>query len=143
MTILKHILLALIGLSSGFVIAGAVFAFIAIIGIVPRLAHKTRTTRYIRLYEEALILGGIFGASTNVIDYYIPIGKVAVVIFSLLVGVFYGCLAICLAEILDVIPILARRTKLKPGIVAFMLAIAFGKLFGSLAYLLVPGFYSF
>jgi len=133
--------LVLLGFSSGVVIAGAVFAFIAIIGIVPRLAQKTSTQKYIKLYEEAIIFGGIFGTTTLLIDYRLPIGVMPVAILALCVGIFFGCLAVSLAEVLDVIPVLTRRTRLRQGMALFMLAIALGKLAGSLLYYFIPGFF--
>lgn len=143
MNLVKTLFIIIIGFGSGVVIAGAVFAFIAIIGIVPRLAQKTRTEKYIKLYEEAIIIGGIFGTSTMIIDYYMPIGKIAVIFLSICVGIFYGCLAVSLAEVLDVIPILTRRGRIKKGMTYFITAIAFGKLLGSLLYYFIPGFYNF
>lgn len=143
MNLVKTLFIIIIGFGSGVVIAGAVFAFIAIIGIVPRLAQKTRTEKYIKLYEEAIIIGGIFGTSTMIIDYYMPIGKIAVIFLSICVGIFYGCLAVSLAEVLDVIPILTRRGRIKKGMTYFIMAIAFGKLLGSLLYYFIPGFYNF
>ncbi|MBR1443685.1 MAG: stage V sporulation protein AB, partial [Firmicutes bacterium] len=107
MMIIKGIILMLIGFSSGIVISGAVFAFIAIIGIVPRLAQKTKTEKYIMLYEEAIIFGGIFGAGDFMIDYNIPVGTAVSLFYMLCVGIFYGCLAVSLAVVLDVIPILS------------------------------------
>jgi len=134
--------LVLLGFCSGVVIAGAVFAFIAIIGIVPRLAQKTKTQAQVRLYENAIIAGGIFGASAQMIDYRIPIGVVPMVVLALCIGIFFGCLAVSLAEILDVIPILTRRTRLQKGMPVFMLAIALGKMAGSVLYYVVPGFFT-
>ena len=63
MAIAKYIVFSLLGFGGGIVISGAVFAFIAIIGVVPRLAQKSHTEKYIKLYEEAIIWGGILGAS--------------------------------------------------------------------------------
>jgi stage V sporulation protein AB len=142
MNILKYILLILLGFGAGNVIAGAVFAFIAIIGVVPRLAQKTRTEKYIRIYENAIITGGIVGTSSLMINYRIPLYAPVVVILCFLIGVFYGCLAVSLAEVLDVIPILTRRGGLKKGIKYFILAIAVGKLIGAILYYCVPGFYA-
>lgn len=138
----KYFICILISFSSGIVISGAVFAFIAIIGIVPRLAQKTRTEKHIKVYEEAIILGGILGALEMVFNFHFPIGKVLAVLYSLAVGVFIGCLAVSLAEILNVIPILTRRGRIKKGLTYFIYAIAFGKLIGSLLYYFIPGFYS-
>lgn len=142
MEIVKYIILSLIGFGSGIVIAGAVFAFIAIIGVVPRFAQKTKTVKFIKLYEEAIIFGGIFGTSTIFIDYYIPIGNVLTFIFSLCIGMFFGAIAVSLAEILDVVPILSRRVHIQRGMRYFLLSIAVGKFLGSALYYFVPGFFN-
>ncbi len=131
----------LFGFSSGVIISGAVFAFIAIIGIVPRLAQKTKTTDKIKLYEEAIMFGGVLGTVLTFFDVQFSLNKILVGIGSFSSGIFVGCLAMSLAEVLDVIPILTRRAKIQRGMVYFILAIAFGKLFGSLGYYLIPGFF--
>ena len=141
MEILKHAASAVIGFGSGLVIAGAVYAFITIVGVVPRLAQKTRTTGQIKVYESALALGGIFGTLAGIFQFYLPIGHVPVVLVSVLNGIFIGCLAMSLAEVLNVIPILSRRARLQRGMFFLVMAIAIGKLVGSLLYFLVPGFF--
>ena len=57
MLYLKQIILVIISFSSGVVIAGGVFAFIAMIGIVPRMAQKTNTEGHIVSYENSIIYG--------------------------------------------------------------------------------------
>ena len=141
MNSLYFFILILIGFSSGVIISGAVFAFITALGVVQRLAKKTSTERFFKLYEEIIIFGGIFGTSTGLINYHITITKFFVAILSFLIGVFYGCLAMSLAEMLNVIPILIRRGNLKSGLKFFILSIAFGKLIGSILYYCVSGFY--
>jgi stage V sporulation protein AB len=141
MEILKHVISVIIGFSSGVVISGAVFAFITIIGIVPRLAQKTRTQAHIKLYEGAIVAGGIGGTLAGFFKPHIPIGGVAVVVVSLCVGIFFGCLAMSLAEVLNVIPILSRRGRIQRGMFFFVLAIALGKMAGSLIYFIKPGFF--
>jgi stage V sporulation protein AB len=131
----------LLGFGSGAVISGAVFAFISILNVVPRMAQKTDTKQFIRLYEEAIIFGGIAGCVEGFFQFPLPIGKIFAVVISFCVGVFYGCLAVSLAEVLDVIPILTRRGKIQKGLSFFILAIALGKLMGSLLYYVIPGFY--
>ena len=140
MIILKGILLALLGFGSGAVISGAVFAFISVIGVVPRLAQKTHTQKFIRLYEEAIIFGGILGCVEGFFYFHLPLPRIAVAVLGFCTGIFYGCLAVSLAEVLHVIPILTRRTKLGKGMFFFILAIALGKLTGSLIYYVIPGF---
>ena len=140
MALVKQAIAAGVGFSSGMVIAGAVFAFISVIGIVTRMAQKTGTQKYIKLYEEAIMAGGICGTAAGLFDLRVPAGYAGAIIFSLLVGVFYGCLAISLAEVLKVIPILTRRTHIQQGMFFFICAIAFGKLGGSVIYYVIPGF---
>lgn len=133
--LLRQLLMAFIGLCAGGVIAAGVFAFLAIIGVFPRLIGKTKTSRHIMLYETVIILGGIVG---NVVDLYeFPIlmgGNVLLGIFGLSVGVFVGCLVMSLAETLKALPVMNRRIHLAVGIQYVILAIGVGKLFGSLFY---------
>jgi len=141
MEALKYAVVILIGVGSGVVVSGAVFAFITIVGIVPRLAQKTKTERHTKIYETAIILGGIFGTLTGVVSLSLPIGAFSVVMLSLANGIFFGALAMSLAEVLNVIPILTRRGRLQHGMFYFVMAIALGKLVGALLYFLIPGFY--
>ena len=138
---IRVLMLVLLGIGTGVVVSGAVFAFITIVGIVPRLAQKTATEHSIKKYETAIILGGIFGTLTGVWDFQVPIGRVAIVLLSLANGVFFGALAMSLAEVLNVIPILTRRGRLQHGMFYFVMAIALGKLVGALLYFTMPGFY--
>ena len=58
LTSLKWLFLVFFGLSAGSVIAAGVFAFLAIIGVFPRLIGKTKTKNHILLYETVIVLGG-------------------------------------------------------------------------------------
>jgi len=141
MEVLKHGAAIVLGFGSGMLISGAVFAFITAVGVVPRLAQKTKTQRSTRIYEIAIGLGGIFGAVSWIAQIYIPIGIIGIIILSLFNGIFIGCLAMSLAEVLNVIPIFTRRARLQRGLFFLILAIAIGKMVGSLLYFLVPGFF--
>ena len=86
MAIAKYIVFSLLGFGGGIVISGAVFAFIAIIGVVPRLAQKSHTEKYIKLYEEAIIWGGILGASCLSFDFYfLFFGHIITLLFLVLI----------------------------------------------------------
>jgi stage V sporulation protein AB len=141
LNLLKQLLCIWIGLGSGLVISGAVFAFIAVIGVVPRLAEKTKTMKYIKVYEEALIFGGIFGTCADFFEFHVMLDKLTVIVYSLSVGIFFGCVAVSLAEVLNVFPVLTRRARIQQGLFFFVLALAFGKLTGSLIYFFIPGYY--
>jgi len=136
-----YIAVMIIGVGSGAVISGAVFAFIVKIGLVTRLAQRTGTQERFILYEEAIIAGGIFGAIIGFLNFNINIGRPLMVLMGLMTGIFYGSLAVALAETLNVIPIMTRRANLKRGLALFMVCLALGKAIGSLAYFLIPGFF--
>ena len=141
MEMIKHAASIIIGLGSGMVVAGAVFAFITIVGIVPRFAQKTCTTQHIKIYESAIVAGGIFGTIVGAVHFTLPVGSFVVAVLGLAAGIFFGSLAMSLAEVLNVIPILTRRGRIQQGMFYFILAIALGKMIGSLLYFLVPGFF--
>lgn len=54
--------------------------------------------------------------------------------FGLFAGMFIGCLALAIAEMLDSIPIFARRIGFRHGIGLAVFSVAIGKLVGSLWY---------
>ena len=126
-------LLVLAGFASGVVVAAGTFAFIAAIGIVPRMAQRTNTKQYIPFYEDTILLGGLFGC--------LGLQGIPALVHSLLCGIFVGVLAMALAEVLNVMPILMRRARLNKGITWFVVSFALGKLLGSLLYFLKDGFY--
>ena len=136
---MREFLAIIFGISSGAIVSGGVFAFITALGIVPKMAKKTKTQSSIIKYENFIILGGLFGCLTMVFDFSLPIGLFSIIIF-LLNGVFVGTLALCLAEVLDVLPILNARLNVKKGLTYFVFAIAFGKITGSLIYFIKGGF---
>ncbi|MCT4686511.1 stage V sporulation protein AB [Vallitalea sp.] len=139
--VLHYLLLIIIGFGGGVVISGGVFAFIAIIGIVPRLAQKTATQKYIWIYEDAIMFGGMFGTLVMIMDFELQLGNIGGIVYGFFSGIFVGCLAVSLAEVLDVIPILTRRFNIKVGMTYFIVTLAIGKLIGSLLYFIIPGFY--
>jgi stage V sporulation protein AB len=139
--ILKHALSVLIGFGSGLVISGAVFAFITMIGVVTRLAQKTGTRAFVRLYESAIMAGGIAGCVATFFPLRVPLGLVGIALMGLAGGIFYGVLAMSLAEVLDMLPILSRRGGVRRGLFFFVLAVAVGKMAGSLLYFFIPGFF--
>jgi len=138
---MSYLLAGFFGLASGLAIAGAVFALIAAIGVVPHMAKKTDTARFARLYEEAIIWGGIFGAASMIINIRLPQISAISVLLGVFTGVFFGVFVMSLAEELNVLPIMSKRLGVKRGIPWFVTAIAAGKLVGSLLYFIVTGFF--
>ncbi|MFT4105437.1 MAG: stage V sporulation protein AB [Lacrimispora sp.] len=131
----KQVLLVLIGLSAGGIIAAGVFAFLAMIGVFPRLIGKTGTRQHILLYETLIILGGVLG---NIWDIYeIPLGfggNLFLGVYGTAVGIFVGCLVMSLAETLKALPVISRRLNLGVGLQYIILSLGIGKLIGSLIF---------
>lgn len=132
------VLLVLLGLICGFAASAGVFALIASLGLVPRMAGKTSAAAYVPVLENAVIVGGIFG--TVMALFYgkisLPLGKWFVLCYGIFAGVFAGCLSAALAEVLNVFPILFRRISLKRGLNLGIFFFAVGKTAGALYYFL-------
>jgi len=148
----KELLLILIGTSYGLLSAAGVFTVFVAVGLVPRFAGKTHTAKYILVYEEMVVFGTIVGGYVSVFSRYsgvgaflqqtfpeqlglwLGLGTVVQLIFGLFCGMFVGCLALAIAEMLDSIPIFARRISFRHGLGFAILGVAIGKLCGSLLY---------
>ena len=124
---LKYILMALVGLASGFMVAAALFTFIVTLGVINRLAEVTHTSKYIHWSESCVTLGGILGNLMMIYVFPIRAGYVGLGIFGLLIGTFVGCFIGAIAEVLNAFPIFFRRLHLKRGILAVIIALAIGK----------------
>ena len=124
----------LVGLSAGTVIAGGLFSFIASLGIVSDLADRTHTGKYVKVYEDAIVLGGIIGNIMFLSKRSIPIGEFVLVPLGLFIGIFVGCEIMALAEILNVFPIFVRRVKLVKYVPYFILTVALGKTVGEMVF---------
>ncbi len=131
---MQWIILWFMGISFGLVTSAGVFALITVIGIIPRLAGKSRTASHVRLYEWSIILGGVLGNLQYLLGVTLPFGKPGLVLFGLGSGIFVSCLVMSLTETLDVFPIMIRRTRMKVGLPWLILAFALGKLAGAFLF---------
>lgn len=148
----KQIFLGVIGFSCGTVASGGIFSLLAAVGLVPRFAGKTKTAKYALWYEECIVLGAIWGTLFSLFPQLGVIGKILqglsltgflvsrafLIVFGVFTGIFIGCLALAIAEMLNAIPIFARRIRLRHGLGICILAVILGKMFGSLLYFLGP-----
>lgn len=138
---MKEAFLIVFSIASGLLVSAGVFAFIAAIGIIPRMAWRTGTRQYVRFYEDIIVLGGIWGTTAMFVEYRLPPWDWLIMAVALFTGLFVGVLAMALTEVLNVMPILMRRARLTKGLQWIILAFALGKVFGSLVYYLIDGFY--
>lgn len=151
---MKTLFLIVIGASYGMLSSAGVFTVLVAVGLVPRFAGKTHTSKKVLLYEEMVIFGTLTGCVLSVFSRYcqfgawwqdrfpdqitlwLGIGVFWQAVYGLFAGMFIGCLALAIAEMLDSIPILTRRISFRHGIGLAVLSMAVGKLFGSLIYFL-------
>ncbi|MGN0169074.1 MAG: stage V sporulation protein AB [Acetatifactor sp.] len=149
---LRTLFLILVGASYGMLSSAGVFTVLVAVGLVPRFAGKTHTSRKVILFEEMVIFGTMTGCVLTVfarycqfgawwqnrfpekINLWLGAGTLVQAAFGLFAGMFIGCLALAIAEMLDSIPILARRISFRHGLGFAVLGIALGKLTGSLLY---------
>ena len=148
---IEKILLGVVGFAGGTGVSGGVFTTLIAVGLIPRFAGKTHTAKHIFLYEEMVVCGTIFGGLVSVFlpfldvkglaeslplppGIYPFVGTGILIIFGLFAGIFVGCLALAIAEMLDSLPIFARRMKFRHGVGIVILCMAIGKTVGSLIY---------
>ena len=130
----NQLILAIIGFSSGALVAGGLFGFIVSLGVVSDFADRTGTANKISLYEDAVALGGICGNVAYVYKIQLVHSSIILGLVGLIAGIFVGCWAMALTEILNVFPIFVRRTKIVQAVPYLILSIAVGKGIGSFIY---------
>ncbi|MDM5156260.1 stage V sporulation protein AB [Bacillus sp. DX1.1] len=122
----------IIGLAGGIAVGGGYVAFLAVLGVIPRLAQLTRSGHRIQFFEWAVILGSLLGAWCSLRDITFLASQYWLIILGLFCGTFVGMLAAALTEVLNVLPILAKRVGVDGKIVILLVALVLGKVIGSL-----------
>lgn len=161
------VFLAVYGVSSGFLVSAGIFTVLLAVGLTPRFVGKTHTAKKIFLYEGCITAGAAMGTFFGMVPvlshagvlirqwisqrgiegglsflHVIDIGgEVFLAVAGLFIGMFVGCLALAIAEMLNSIPIFARRISYRHGLGIAVLAVAIGKLLGSLYYFWQGGIY--
>ena len=131
---IRHILVAEVGLASGFAVAAGLFSFLIGLGVVSDFADRTHTGQQILLYEDCIMAGGILGNIFWVYGIKIPGGNYLVPVFGLFSGIFVGCWSMALAEILNIFPIFIRRIKILKCVPCLIFGMALGKSLGALLF---------
>lgn len=137
---LKELLMLFIGFCAGIGVASGTFAFLLVIRVVPRIIQKAGMQKKIIYVENMLIYGILFGTILSVVSWqeqwlFALLGRLLLIIFGICAGMFVGCTAVALAEILDTFPIFFRRTRLDQKFDrAVLFSMAAGKTCGALFY---------
>lgn len=129
---IEFVLTVFIGFAGGLAVGSGLVAFITVLGIVPRLAQLTKTKKYIHAYEWGIVFGALAGSCLSLWEPILNLMTFLIIPIGLNAGMFYGLLAAALTEVLNVLPILAKRVGVSEKIVILLMAIVFGKIFGSL-----------
>lgn len=128
----KYIVMTILGLAAGGVIAGAYVALIASLGVYTRLegwsGYGKRTLRL----ETLALLGTTVGNLLTIYNIPLHLGRAGLLICGAFFGIFTGCLAAALADMVKLFPILCRRLKLRRGLPYVIAAVGLGKTIGSL-----------
>lgn len=127
----ETVALFFLGLVSGIIIAGGLFAFVVKVGVITRLVTATRTAKYIPLYEDVLVIGVTIANSISLYQFRASHIGFILPFCGLFSGIYVGCLAVALAEVVNVMPVFARRVKLKYGMSLLIVAFAIGKMLGT------------
>ena len=129
---INNTILIFIGLAGGLAVGSGFVAFLTVLGIVPRLAHLTKTKDLLTIYEASIITGALTGVWFSLGDPLFFFADPVLLLIGTACGMFVGLLAAALTEVLNVFPILAKRIGMKEKISWLMWAIVLGKITGSL-----------
>lgn len=155
MMFLRQFLLSVIGVSAGLIVSAGVFTVLISVGLIPRFAGKMHVAKKVFVLEEMVVLGTLTGSFFSVFGEWGRIGRfvrahalfgaategvwnitgtLIQIVLGLFAGIFVGCLALAIAEMLNTIPVFARRIGFRHGLGIAILAVALGKLLGSVIY---------
>lgn len=123
---------AFVGLAGGIAVGSGMVAFLLMLDIIPRLAQLTRSERWIHGYETAVVGGSLYWTFADFMDWRLPGTLLSPAAVGLLAGIFVGLLAAALTEVINVLPILAKRLGMSRHLLFLLMAMVFGKVAGSL-----------
>lgn len=129
---IKYILMSIIGLAAGGAIAGAYVAFIASLGVYTRLEGWANSGKKTFRTETLILLGTTLGNLITLYNIPFPVGQAGLAVCGVLFGMFTGCLAAALADVVKLFPILCRRVGLRKGLPYIIAAVGLGKTVGTL-----------
>ena len=138
--------MSIIAFMAGLGVSAGTFAFIIVIGVIPRIMRKLHIANVMQI-ENIIILGVIFGNTLSLWNgsiSFIPtwLATMLVIVYGLCTGIFVGCMSVALAEILHTFPVIFRRINLKRGLRVIVYAMALGKMLGGLLYFVLGYFHT-
>ncbi|WP_379129025.1 stage V sporulation protein AB [Paenibacillus sp. sgz500958] len=122
----------ILGIAGGIAVGGGVIALFIVLDMIPRLAQVTASYNKVHWYEGAMVAGSFLGTVSDFWNWTISAGPMAELAVGLFDGIFIGMLAAALTEVLNVLPILAKRLYMTRYLFGLLMAMVCGKVAGSL-----------
>ncbi|MGN7455856.1 stage V sporulation protein AB [Paenibacillus pasadenensis] len=131
--LLAGLFMAMLGLAGGIAVGSGMVALLIVFDLIPRLAQLARAFRLSAAFESAVVGGSLFWTWADFFGWRAPLpAALALPLPGLLCGMFIGMLAAALTEVMNVLPILAKRLRLTGYLGALVMAMVLGKTAGSL-----------
>ena len=105
----KIVFVMFLGLAAGFAVGSGFVAFLAVLGIIPRLMQLSKTMKMVIAYEWAVILGTIAGGMGGIWNPSLMLPPWIMIPIGAACGIFVGMMAAALTEVLNVFPILTKK----------------------------------
>lgn len=118
------------GAAGGITIASL---FVAL-DIIPRLNLSFKNNRYIYRWQNSVIIGCILSTILFSFDVRLYLIDFFSSLVGLVYGIFIGMLAGALTEVLNIIPIITKKVKLKNNERTVINSLIIGKTIGALFY---------
>ncbi|GIO39046.1 stage V sporulation protein AB [Paenibacillus antibioticophila] len=131
-TLVSQAAVVFLGFAGGIAVGTGVIALFIVLDMIPRLAQVTRSYNKVHWYEGAMISGSLLGTAADFWDWSVPGPWIGSGIVGLFNGIFIGMLAAALTEVLNVLPIFAKRLYMHKYMTQLLYAMVFGKVAGSL-----------
>jgi stage V sporulation protein AB len=122
----------IIGLAGGLAVGGGFVAFLVVLDIIPRLVHLSRSYNSIHMYEGAVVTGVLVWSTMDFFNWQLKLSPICTGYVGLIAGCFVGMLAAALTEVINVLPIMAKRLGMDGYMMWLLSAMILGKVLGSL-----------
>jgi stage V sporulation protein AB len=121
-----------IGLAGGLAVGGGFVAFLVVLDIIPRLVQLTKSFESIHIFEGAIVMGVIVWSTMDFFNWQFRFSPISTAYIGLFAGCFVGMLAAALTEVINVLPIMAKRMGMDGYMMWLLTAMILGKVVGSL-----------
>lgn len=122
----------IIGLAGGLAVGGGFVAFLVVLDIIPRLVQLSKSYNSIHLYEGAVVTGVMVWSTADFFNLKFKLAPIVAGYVGLMAGCFIGMLAAALTEVINVLPIMAKRMGMDGYMMWLLTAMILGKVIGSL-----------